>query len=252
MLQTLILIITVLLVHTVKAMRLYLALCDTDIKSQNYIPAYCMSTSVSIILPYKLGDLFRMYCFGRQVSNMATGVITVLFDRVMDTLGLITVIIISTLFSGEKISSITYILMIFIVLTLLAYYLFPGLYSFWKKFLLCAKATPRKNRTLKLITACDEVYCKIVKVARGRGIILYFMSVLCWAIEIGELAILIEVMGSQADGADISNYLDAAIGIGNSAWMHQFVIVGIGMLLTGFIFASMINVIRGKGEESCK
>lgn len=252
MLHILILIVTVLLVHTGKAVRLYLVLFGTGIGFRKHIKTYCIATPVSIIVPYKLGELFRIYCYGRSINNMVRSIITILFDRFMDTLGLLTVVFTVALLGKGEISTISIIFLFFTVLILLGYFIFPDLCAFWRRYLLRATATSRKIKTIKLIVSFDEVYHEIQEVAQGRGMILYFMSLICWAIEIGGLAVIVAIKGTENLGEEISGYLKAAIGTGSSVEMNQFAIVSIVILIIVFIIASLIDHVIGKGDQSCK
>lgn len=252
MLHILILIMTALVVHAGKALRLYLALYGTDIRFRKHIKTYCIATPISIIVPYKLGELFRIYCYGRCINNMVRSIIIILFDRFMDTLGLLTVVFTVALLGKGEISTISIALLSFTALILLAYFVFPDLCAFWRTYLLRATATSRKIKTIKLIVSFDEVYHEIQEVAQGRGVILYFMSLICWTIEIGGLAIIVGIKGLENLGEEISGYLKAAIGTGKSVEMNQFAIVSIVILIMAFIIASLIDHIISKGEQSCK
>ena len=90
--------ITVILVHVIKAGRLYLALYGSEIAFITYLNTYCKVTPVSIMLPFKLGELFRMYCYGQLLGNNLKGVVIILFDRFMDTTALMTAILLVWIF----------------------------------------------------------------------------------------------------------------------------------------------------------
>lgn len=89
----LILIFTALLVHVLKAGRLYLALYGTRRKLRTYLKKYCIVTPVTIILPFKIGELFRMHYYGSQIGNVLKGIVIIFLDRFMDTLALVTTIL---------------------------------------------------------------------------------------------------------------------------------------------------------------
>ena len=63
-----ILIAAVVFAHMIKAGRLYLALYGADIGWETYLKVYCKVTPVSMIFPLKVGEFFRMYCYGKELN----------------------------------------------------------------------------------------------------------------------------------------------------------------------------------------
>jgi len=57
------------LVHVIKGFRLWFALYGKAIPLSDFIIQYCKVVPVSVVLPFKFGDLFRAYCFGHLITN---------------------------------------------------------------------------------------------------------------------------------------------------------------------------------------
>ena len=68
-----ILIVTAILVHFIKALRLYIAFYGRGLSFGEYIIQYCKVIPVSMIQPLKLGDLFRAYCYCYKIRNYFAG-----------------------------------------------------------------------------------------------------------------------------------------------------------------------------------
>ena len=68
--QLAVITIAVVIVHFLKAFRLYLALYGSGLSIYSYSKIYCKVTPISILFPFKLGELFRMYCYGYQTDNI--------------------------------------------------------------------------------------------------------------------------------------------------------------------------------------
>ncbi len=227
--------VTVVLVHFLKAFRLYLALYGADISLNTYAKTYCKVTPVSILLPFKLGELFRMYCYGYTTGNMLKGVVTVILDRFVDTVALVTMIIVVWIANGGLMMPIVYILVVFIAVAALMFFAFPGLYTYWKKFLLRANATPRKLRGLRYLESLNRVYNEILTVTKGRGLILYILSLLAWAIEMGSVAIF---------GGKLSDYLDSALSDSQSFELKQFIFISVILLIVIYLFVKAIDTLK--------
>ncbi|MCR4831836.1 MAG: lysylphosphatidylglycerol synthase domain-containing protein [Pseudobutyrivibrio sp.] len=241
--------ITVVMVHFLKAFRLYLALYGSGISASNYAKIYCKVTPVSILMPFKLGELFRMYCYGHQINNMLKGIVTVVLDRFMDTIALVTMIIVMWLYSGEAIIPIVYLLVVFLLVAILVFIVFPGLYSYWKKYLLRAKATPRKLRVLLYLDKMNMVYDEIITVSKGRGIILYALSLIAWGVEIGSVVLM---NGLSADGTlseKISQYLRSALSGAQSIELKRFVLLSVVLMIVIYLLVKLGDMACGKERK---
>ncbi len=247
--QVAVITITVIMVHFLKAFRLYLALYGANISPSNYAKTYCKVTPVSIILPFKLGELFRMYCYGHQTGDMLKSVVTVLLDRFMDTIALVTMIVIMWLASGEVLMPIVYLLVVFLVVIALMIALFPGLYSYWKKYFLRANATPRKIYALKGLDAINKVYLEIMNVTRGRGIILYVLSLIAWAVEIGSVSLLCNIdtlNESENLAVKVSEYLKSALTGNQTIELKRFVLISVVLMIVIYLFVKAIDTAKGE------
>ena len=235
------------MVHLIKAGRLYLALYGTGIGGSEYIKIYCKVTPVSMVLPLKLGEFFRMYGYGKQLDDLLKGIIIILLDRFMDTLALITMIFLVWIFNGGKITFFIYLLLLFLVCILLAYFAFPGIYGFWKKNILKARATEKRLALLRILDSLNLVYREITDVSKGRGLILCFISFLAWAAEIGSLAMLNGISGEGELSQIISAYLLSAVGAGTSTELKQFVFLSVLLMITLYFVMKGLEVLKERG-----
>lgn len=247
MMHIVVVIATVVMVHFLKALRLYLALYGADISPSAYAKTYCKVTPVSILIPFKLGEFFRMYCYGHQAGNMLKGIVTVLMDRFMDTIALVTMIVVMWLASGETIIPLVYLLVVFLVIIILMIIVFPGLYSYWKKYLLRANGTPRKLKALKFLDTMNRVYLEIMNVSRGRGIILYVLSLLAWAVEIGSIVLLDTVTGiGNGLSNKISEYLKSALVGSQTIELKRFVLISVILMIVIYLFVKLMDVTKSE------
>lgn len=238
-----VLILTVFIVHFIKAGRLYVALYGTNIGIFTYIKIYCKVTPVGVIFPFKTGEFFRMYCYGDKCKSFLKGIVVVLLDRFMDTAALVTIIIMALIFNGGQISILTYILLLFLVFALLIYFVFPGVYKFWKKYILKTKATEHKLTALKLLESLNNLYVEITNITKGRGAILYSMSLIAWAVEIGCIALLCEINKGNAFNETIADYLSSALGNGSSIELNQFVFISVILMIVIYVVIKAVEII---------
>lgn len=241
-----VLLLIVVFVHIIKAGRLYLILYGSDVDAVSYIKTYCKVTPVSVVFPYKIGEFFRIYCYGCLIGNVVRGMITILLDRFMDTIALITIVILVGMFYGFRMTSFMYFLLVFLVNLLFVYYAYPGVYKFWKKYLLRSEATEHKLTLLRMIETLNVLYSEIEQVTKGRGMILYIMSLLAWGIEIGSLTLLSTLIGDGNLGQIIADYMTSAMSGTQSIELKRFVIISVTFLIIVYFIIRAVKMIVGK------
>ncbi|MDE7312660.1 MAG: lysylphosphatidylglycerol synthase domain-containing protein [Eubacterium sp.] len=247
--SVLILIGTVVTVHIVKAGRLYLALYGSDITLYTYMKTYCKVAPVSVLIPYKLGEIFKMYCYGKQLNSFLRGIVIVLFDRFIDTIALVTMIVFVRIFHGGNIVPLVYAFIIFLLFLLLLFFVFPGVHRFWKKYLLSAKATEHKLAILKILDVFYLIYQEIVNVSKGRGMILYVLSFIAWGTEIGSLVFLHGIAEEGARNEMISHYLSSAMGMGSSTELKQFVSMSVLLLIVFYAALKLVEILTKENNR---
>lgn len=238
-----ILIVSVIFIHTIKSIRLYLLLYGSNISINENLKIYCKVAPITAILPYKLGEFFRIYCYGRQIKSIYRGIIIILLDRFMDTLALVTMIFIVSIFNGNNLPLLTYILIIFLIIMFVIYFIFPGIYNFWKKFLMSSKATENKISLLKTIHEIKKIYNEVSRLMNGRGFILYVLSLIAWGIELASLALVKFSLQENSLTHDFSLYLSSALGTNDSIELKRFVVVSILILIVTYVALKIRDII---------
>ena len=239
-------LILVVVVHILKSVRLYLALYYSELKWSDFIKVYCKVTPVSVVLPFKIGDVFRMYCYGQLVGNLLRGVVITMLDRFMDTAALVTVIILTWFLAGGKMDLLVYLFVIFLIITCVIYFVYPGIVRIGRKSLLKSNATERRIAILGVLKKFDEIYKEIDGVTKGRGIILYILSILAWGIEIGSLYIISTINNTKQIDNDVFEYLRAALRGNKSLELKRFIIVTILLLMGVYIIIKILYTVNKK------
>lgn len=239
-------LVLVVVVHILKSVRLYLALYYSELKWSDFIKVYCKVTPVSVVLPFKIGDVFRMYCYGQLVGNLLRGVVITMLDRFMDTAALVTVIILTWFLAGGKMDLLVYLFVIFLIITCVIYFVYPGIVRIWRKSLLKSNATERRIAILGVLKKFDEIYKEIDGVTKGRGIILYILSILAWGIEIGSLYIISTINNTKQIDNDVFEYLRAALRGNKSLELKRFIIVTILLLMGVYIIIKILYTVNKK------
>lgn len=200
-------LLVAVLVHSLKALRLYLILLDYALPLPAFLKLYGDTALVNLLLPYKGGELYRGLRVGRSTGSLVQGYVSVLFDRFLDTLALVTVVIGFSFFTGGRLPLICAAFVIFAFSVVALYWLFPSLHQFWRHYLLFSKSSEKALQALRLCQLCHKAYQGVHKVVQGRFVLLYLVSMAAWLTEVGGLLAL----GGGLQGADLGRYLTAIL-----------------------------------------
>lgn len=251
------LLATALVVHCIKAGRLYFALYGNDIGLKKHLKVYCKVTAVSNVIPFKTGEFFRMYCYGKETGSFLKGSVIVLLDRFMDTVALVVVFTgTCTIFNGKQISIFAAVLMVFLTVVAVVYLVFPGFYRYWKKYFLRAEASVHKLMVLRTLENLQAVYRETEQVVKGRGVIMFGLSVLAWTVEIGSLVLAERVYLYNDRYTAVEKYLTAAMAGGESEGLRRFIFISVLLLVITYLITALSYKPDKKGtmynEDICR
>jgi hypothetical protein len=227
--------VTAVVVQVIKTFRLYLAFQGKGLSVSQHIKQYCKVLPACILFPFKLGDVFRIYCYGYQIHSYFKSVVVILFDRFIDTLALVTMIIVIKTMGNSTFMPLFYILSIFLVGLIIGYMIFPGMYRYWKKYFLSTRASKRSNHVLRALEQFNKVYTELAEVVRGRGIILYILSLVAWGTEIGGLSISNKVFFHQGTVDAVNEYLMSALVGSEVVYLQQFIWISIVFVIVVYV-----------------
>ena len=187
-------------VHFFKALRLYIILLGYGISFRQFLHIYARTTFVNLIFPFKSGEFFRGYYIGNQVNSYFNGYMITIADRFADTCALISCVVAACTLGYMKFSNIYVFFTLFLILILMAYWLFEPLYDYWNHFLIIKKGTKKRLNALKALEILKKAFLRLKSVIGGRFIILYILSVFAWT---SETVMLHSVFGGQLGGMSI-------------------------------------------------
>ena len=181
MLQVLLCILIVLIF---KAFFFHFILFGKNISFCDNLYQYLKATAGSMVFPFILGQIWRIYCYSYQINSYVNGIIIMILEKFMYTLTLVTIIILSNCFYDIKWNNIIYIRIFFLVITLLCYILFKQMHHYWKKYFLSYKASKKSIIALKILDKLQNTYYEIYQIIKGKFLILYVVSFITNILEI--------------------------------------------------------------------
>lgn len=220
--------VTAVSVNMIKALRLYLVLFGNVFSFYDFLRVYAKVSVLNLILPFKIGELFRGYDLGRLIHSYPDGYLMAVLDRFVDTLGIVTVFLFSNMILHKTLGSVFVILLVFLVIVIMVYELAGPLYSYWNHFLIIRKNSANTLKALAVLEYCNRAYQSAERIIRGRFGILYMLSLAAWLVEAGNIYL------TQGESTAAEKYLsDILLGRPNDGYFFflVFSLIFLGMML---------------------
>lgn len=233
-------------VHLFKSSRLLFILYGSvEINVCDFIRLYSKTTPVNILLPYKLGEIYRIFAYGGYLNDFLSGIIIIVLDRFFDTLALIFIVLVSYILFGAQVSFIAYFLMFFLFMIILCYLSFPRFYKFWNKKLIKSKESENTIKLLQLLSNINVIYKNVDRVFKGKWLILFILSFMAWSVELLGLVITNKGISENTVFAKtLIEYLSSIMGGIHSKYQVDFVISSNVILLISYLITRVIMIKR--------
>lgn len=242
-----VILILFLLVHAFKAMRLYLILIDEKIPFRRFLLLYSVTTLVNLVVPFKLGEFFRIFVFIKATGDKKIGFLSVLLDRFFDTVALVLILLPYELLKGSTVSSSTLLLAVFVVVLVFMYISFPSFYTYLNRYIIMNRSSRGAMGSLKLLEFLKSGKDYVSRLIQGRYPLLIICSFVAWLTECGVLH-LMSGLYKLNEGNDISSYIQSIISFDKTELMSRYVTFGIVMMtvcmVVTFIICLASNTLR--------
>ncbi|MBO4905144.1 MAG: flippase-like domain-containing protein [Lachnospiraceae bacterium] len=198
-------------VHVIKLMRMYLIVLEQKISFDRFVPAYLRTTLVNLIVPYKLGEIYRIAVFSRISGGFTTGFFSVLVDRFFDTLALVLILMPYQLLISGTVTVPTIMLFVFEIAVLAAYHVFPPSYEFLNRYIITSRDSKRSMMALAALEKINIWYEYVKMLVTGRYGILLLFSLAAWMLEIAVLGAFTRLLGKPFSVSDFGVYIESIV-----------------------------------------
>ncbi|MCR4691201.1 MAG: flippase-like domain-containing protein [Lachnospiraceae bacterium] len=202
-------IIGFILVHLFKMIRLYLVLMEHKLPFWDFVLLYLRTTFVNLLIPFKLGEVYRIEEISRLTGIWQVGVLSVVVDRYYDILALFLWLLAIGIWQGGVFCVIFPVFGVLILLGALLYLAIPGSFSYLNRYLI---RRGRSGRSLAALRGLDLVkiwYDFTAKLIEGRAFLIIATSALGWGAELITLFCLGRSCGLMFRVSDFGNYIDS-------------------------------------------
>lgn len=194
--------------YLLKGFRLYFILMEKRVELKRFLRIYAKTTLVTVVLPWKLGEFFRIFCYGEELRDYRSSLLSVLVDRYFDTIPILFIVFSSQIARPSNISLLTWALLIFLICATVTYLIFPSLYQYFNRFLIMKVTSKHSVTALETLENLHRWYCYINNLVKNREILLTFLSSVAWFFEYIALYCLALILNSSFDVHSFALYLD--------------------------------------------
>lgn len=211
-----------LCVHFAKMMRIYLILMEQKINLLRFIKVYMKITFVNLALPFKLGEMFRIYCFSKETKDAKTGILSVIIDRVFDISALLVILIPYDIIVDKAISPVTLTLSLFAVVILFLYRIFLPTYYYLNQYLITNASSKEAVRCLYWLENGKTWYDYIRRLLKGRSSLIFILSCIGWLAEFGLLMCMQTVFQKVFGISGFVTYINSIFGFGETQLLNIY------------------------------
>lgn len=233
-------------IHTIKMFRMYLVLMEHKISFRRFVFAYCRTTLANLIIPFKIGEIYRMAVFSRITGNVGIGIAGVLADRFFDTMALVLILMPLHVLYPSRISAVSVFLAVFVAVTIFVYLIFPSAYMNLNKYIIMHRDSRNSMAVLKWLEVLNSGYEYIRRLVRGKYALMILMSFGAWVLEGGLLFIIAWIFGIGYDAGVFSDYITSILSTSHSELQLKYTIFSIIVMALCTIAAF---VMRGRYEK---
>ncbi|MCR4655835.1 MAG: flippase-like domain-containing protein [Lachnospiraceae bacterium] len=231
-----------LLIHICKMMRMYLVLIDTKIEFRRFTFAYFRTTLINLVIPFKLGEIYRAVVFYRLSGSLKIGVLSVIVDRFFDTLALVLIIIPLILLYPDTLSFVTVMLSVFLVVIVFIYRVFPPAYRYLNNYIIINRTSKRSMAVLRVLSILRVWYDYVRNLVSGRYSVMLLLSFGAWIVEGILLLILSRYVGISFGAREFCEYITSILSSGHETsiqkpytWMC-IVLIAVMTIISGTVY----------------
>lgn len=243
-------VVLFLLVHLAKMGRLYLVLMEHKISLFRFVLLYCKTTFVNLVIPFKIGELYRIFSIKKETKVWQVGILSVFIDRFFDILALTLILLPIDLNYDKHITFITGLFVVLMVVIMVGYLCLLPTYTYLNQYIIMHKQSKRSMMTLKALECVKEWYDFSTRLIHGRFALITLFSFIGWIFEIlllGQFAEFLKYYFNRNEYFGIDTFSDYVASIfigGGSSLMNTYTWGTAGIFLVASIILQLVFAFR--------
>ncbi len=235
--------------HIAKFIRFYLVLMEEKkLTFPDVLFLYFRTTFINLIIPFKLGEIYRIGAVFHMTGSVKTGVLSVIMDRFFDTTALLMIILPFELFFMGTLNVFPAVLAVCLLIMMFFYLSFAPSYSFMNRYLVMTKKSERAMAVLSVLDTADEWYNFAKRLIRGRSPMIILASFVGWGAEFLALRNCAAVFDSWFDIEDFNEYINSIFMAGSSSLGRTYNILAVILIFAAMIVSMIVVFARKAGN----
>ncbi|MCR5735168.1 MAG: flippase-like domain-containing protein [Lachnospiraceae bacterium] len=246
-------VVLFILVHALKMMRLYLVLLDEKIEFGRFVFAYFRTTLVNLVIPFKLGEVYRIAAFARITGSLLTGILSIICDRFFDTLALVLIMLPLQVLYKDTVSAVSVFLTVFLLAVLFVFWMFPSAYGYLNKYIIINRSSVRSMAVLRSLEMIKTGYDRVKELIYGRYAIMILMSFGAWIFEGLLLLSLSRLLGIYFDARQFCEYIASILSTEHiTAVQKPYTVFALVCLSVCTLISGILFFLKRRGRDKVK
>ncbi len=227
-------------VHIVKMMRLYLVLLEQKIEFKRFVFSYLHTTLVNLLIPFKLGEIYRVAAFSAILKSFKIGLFSVLVDRFFDTMALILILLPFQILITGHVAMATVFLAVFVIVILFVFWMFPSAYGYLNRYIIMNRSSKRSLAVLRGLEVLKSWYDYVKQLVSGRYALMLLMSFAAWMLESAVLSGVARLYGISFDREAFSDYISSILSTTHNDLMRIYTCLSLVLITIATIVMLMV------------
>jgi len=176
-------VILLFILHFIKMIRYYLILSESQLPLREYLRLYLQVTLVNILIPFKLGEIFRFSMVAGKCKSARLSILSIISERFFDTCIIVAVLIAQVVFLDGEFAAPLLFLALFVVVCFLIYWTYSSTSRYLNRFFVLKPPKHSDLYYLQTIDYIDDLYDCEQKIIKGKGSLVLICSILAWLTE---------------------------------------------------------------------
>ncbi len=245
--------ITILLLffaaHAFKFTRFFLVLLEErKLSFFEILFLYIRTTFVNLIIPFKLGELYRVAAVKHMTGSLKTGILLVVIDRFFDTLALLTLTLPFEILFLRETDPVLGMLFAALILLLICYLSYVPSFRYLNKYLITSKRSRKAMMALDVLDKANLWYLYLRKLISGRSPLVFLASLLGWIMEFGALKLFAGCFNVYFDIDAFIHYINSLLSGGRNSIGSAYNTMGIIIFAVLTVVFFILSTGRKKPE----
>lgn len=173
--------------HLLRVIRLYIIIDHENIKLRDMLKVQIFTNGVNLILPFRTGELFRIYKYNGLINNWLKTILVIFLERIIDVSIIFMIFIFFLLNSSYNLDQFVYILQfgLFFVISISGiYFLLPENISSVKLYVAKKYNVNKSIMLLRILDKLGKLLEEVKGLINKKFKTILFFSLLIWFFEI--------------------------------------------------------------------